>query len=68
MPVGRGEEKVRCMEITMCKIDSILSVSISRGWMGWKMGGRFKRERIYYVSVQFSSVHSLSHARLFVTP
>ena len=64
MDIGRGEERMRCMEsnmetyITICKIanGNLLygsgnsnrgSVSISRGGMGWEMGGRFKREGIY---------------------
>ena len=60
MDMGRGEERVRCVEtyITMCKIDSenLLcgsgnsnrgSVSTWRGEMGKKMGGRFKSEGIY---------------------
>ena len=65
--------------ITMCKIDSQWkfpelygsgnsnrgSVSTQRGGMGREMGGKFKREGIY---VSVSSVQSLRHVRLFVTP
>ena len=61
MDMGRGEERVRCMEtyITMCKIDSQWEFAVwlrefKQGfcinlevWDGAGMGGRLKRERIY---------------------
>ena len=59
MDMGRGEERVRCMERVTCKIDSkwnllygsgnsnSVSESIYRGRMGREMRGRFKKEGIY---------------------
>ena len=60
MEMRRGEERVQYMEtcITLCKIDNgnLLygsgnsnrgSGSISRGVMGWEMGGRSKKKGIY---------------------
>ena len=63
MDMGRGEERVSCMErvtwkLTICKIANrnLLygsgkanrgSESTQRGGMGREMGGRFKREGMY---------------------
>ena len=63
MDMGRGEERVRCMErvtwkLTICKIANRNwlygsgnanggSESTQRGGMGREAGGRFKREGIY---------------------
>ena len=63
MDMGRGEERVRCMErvtwkLTICKIANrnLLygsenanrgSESTQRDGMGREMGGRFKRKGVY---------------------
>ena len=63
MAMGRGEERVRCMEkrnmetyITICKIDSQQEFAVwlrklkQELWIyleGWEMGERFKKEGIY---------------------
>ena len=60
MDVGRGEERVRCIERITRKLDSQWEFAVwlrklkqelcinLEGWDGGEeMGGRFKRQRIY---------------------
>ena len=69
--------------ITMCKIDSQREFAVwlgklrqglcinLEGWNGVGDGREVQKEEIYiyiYISVQFRSVQSLSHVRLFATP
>ena len=60
-------DRQREFAVWLRKLNQGLSINLEE-WDGAGDGREVQRERIYYVSVQFSSVHSLSHARLFVTP
>ena len=93
MDMGRGEERVRCIErvtetyITICKIDSQrefaawlrkLKQGLTLFWgapkslqmvtAAMKLKGICSLEEKLRHLVQFSSVQSLSHVQLFVTP